>query len=652
MTGTFGAADLEVFYTQRFLRDAADLPDHLRGKVESSAGMIRRHGIYQSGVLAEKIAGQPDARFRFLRVDLQYRMVAVVEGKTILLLKVGNHDDTERWGETAKATIREWADRVDSAEVELGGRGRTRRVDQPTLLEAEPSLNELAHSPVLASEITVCVDGVLDGWANGTIEDWMLFLSPVQRRAVDRAVNGPARVTGGPGTGKSVVALHRAAEFARSLDAGQKLLVTSYVSTVPDVMHGLFERLAPDLADRVEFRTVHSLAKNALDARQAHAEIDLKGQQALARFKRSLHATSARFDDLKYKHHLGDNYLYDEVTWVIEGRGVADLETYLALDRFGRERSLGAGPRTLIWDLYLEYRTACANPAEPLMTWEQVVAAAIDAVRNEPAPRYAAIIVDEAQDITETGMRFLLELLDGGNEGRILVVGDAGQRVYPGGWRLADLGLEVRGRAFTLSVSYRSTDEIMKAVGALGKFLSPHEFGDDGLRSLASSTVRMGPKPQVRSFLTKADQAAWITGEINPDDPDMDGSAILVYSNAEVDAWRRRLSDAGIGTVPLTSYQGRAIPGVKVGTFHRAKGLEFERVFLPDLDASFPLGDRKDEDLIVAKGSVLYVAMSRARDRLLLSHTGAPSMFLEPVIPFCDVIDEAAEPAEVHLPDG
>ena len=206
-----------------------------------------------------------------------------------------------------------------------------------------------------------------------------------------------------------------------------------------------------------------------------------------------------------YRHHLSDDYLYDEVTRVIEGRGVLDLETYLALDRFGREHSLGARPRTLIWDLYREYRAACENPAEPIMTWDQVVGAALDAVRAEPARRYAAIVVDEAQDITETGMRFLLELLDGGNSGRILVVGDSGQRVYPGGWRLSDLGLEVRGRAFNLSVSYRSTDEIMKAVGALGKFLSPREFGDDGLRSLASSTVRTGPRPELRSFPTRAD---------------------------------------------------------------------------------------------------------------------------------------------------
>jgi hypothetical protein len=192
--------------------------------VDATARKVREQGLYQGGVLPEKIQGQADSNFKYLRVDLQYRIVAVVEGRDVLMLKVGNHDETEKWGETAKARINDWARRVDSADIEIGGRGKRKpAVDQPVLLELETSLHELVTSPVLGEEITVADDGVLEGWADGTIEDWMIFLSPIQRRAVDRAINGPARVTGGPGTGKSVVALHRAAALARSLAPGQKV---------------------------------------------------------------------------------------------------------------------------------------------------------------------------------------------------------------------------------------------------------------------------------------------------------------------------------------------------------------------------------------------------------------------------------------------
>jgi superfamily I DNA/RNA helicase len=638
MTGGFGTLGLEVRYTRRFLDDAGRLPKILVRKVDEAVAKIRAHGIYQSGLLAERVNGNPDGRFRFLRVDLQYRMVAVAEGRDVLLMKVGNHDETERWGETA--TLGEYEERISAADVELGGLGRTRRETAPALLETTMSLGEIVSSPVMSEEIAVCLDGVLEGWADGTIEDWMIFLSPVQRRAVVRAVGGPGRVTGGPGTGKTVVALHRAVEFARRAGPGQKVLLTSFVNTVPAVLKGLFERLAPDLADRVECRTVHSLAVRHLDAHGPHATIDAQGQQARARFTRSLHAKPERFRQLRFGARLTEEYLYEEVTRVIQGRGVPDRAAYLTLQRYGRKRQLPALLRSLIWDVYEEYRAACANPDEPILTWDEVLADALIAVREAPpTERYAAIVVDEAQDITEVGLRFLLELLEGGLAGRILVVGDAGQRIYPGGWRLADLGLEIRGRSFALSVCYRSTDEIMQAVGALGRFLSPEEFGEDGLRSLATSTVRTGPLPVMRGFGTEHDEAAWILSQLDADDPGIDGTGILAFSKRDVEKWHGLLADAGLGSVRLEDYHGRPVPGVKVGTYHRAKGLEFGRVFLPGLDASFPYGDRGDSDDIIAKGSALYVAMSRARDRLFISYTGSPSMFLGPVAVYCDAED-------------
>jgi len=129
----------------------------------------------------------------------------------------------------------------------------------------------------------------------------------------------------------------------------------------------------------------------------------------------------------------------------------------------------------------------------------------------------------------------------------------------------------------------------------------------------------------------------WIVSQLDPDDPRIDGTAILTYSNRDADGWRDRLSDAGLGSVRLQDYYGRPVPGVKIGTFHRSKGLEFERVILPGLDSSFPYGDRNDPDEIIAKGAALYVAMSRARDRLLMTYAGSPSMFLEPVAAYCEL---------------
>jgi superfamily I DNA/RNA helicase len=358
-------------------------------------------------------------------------------------------------------------------------------------------------------------------------------------------------------------------------------------------------------------------------------------QSARRRFRDRLHADPARYRQLREGARFDDDYLWEEVTRVIIGRGVDRREDYLSLARVGRKRPMPAMVRGLVWDVYQEYLEACAQ-GDGVMDWNLMLRAALDQAKaNGPVRKYAAIIVDEAQDITEVGVRFLLELLDGGPNGRLMLIGDSGQRIYPGGYRLSDLGLETRGRSFALDVCYRSTDEIMQAVGALGRFLSTEEFGDDGLRSTAVTTVRSGSMPMLRQFRTDDQEHGWIIDQLDPDDPAIDSTAILAYTNNGVRKWREELEIAGIGSVGLDEYEGRPLPGVKVGTYHRAKGLEFERLFLPGLDDRFPFGTL-DDDTLVESGSVLYVAMSRARDQLVLSYAGEPSLFLEPVQDLCD----------------
>lgn len=627
---------LRVFCTRRFLADLDRLTSELVRKVGDAVGVMRSQGVYQGGLLAEKVKGNTDARFRFLRVDLHYRMVAAVEGREILLLKVGGHDETERWGETA--TLREFEERLEIDTVVLERRKRAPK-GMDALLQTRMTLGEIVASDQTSDMIIDCVDGVLEGWHDGTIEDWMIFLSPVQRRAVDRAVGGPARVTGGPGTGKSVVGLHRAVAFASELDGDERILMTSFVRTVPEVLNGLFERLSPEQTSKVAFASVHSLAMKAMGAARPHVDQDA----ARKRFTRVLHGKPERYRQLNSGARLSDDYLWEEITRVIEGRDISRRVEYLGLQRHGRKRPIAAMVRGLIWDVYEEYRAVCDGGRDPVVDWDRVLQLALTHVREHPpAHRYAAIIVDEAQDISEVGVRFLLGLLEGGTTGRIMLIGDAGQRIYPGGYRLTELGLEIRGRSFPMSVCYRSTDEIMAAVGSLGQFVSTEEFGADGVRGLSTATVRTGERPDLHVFERTEDESRWLIDELDPDDPAMDGTAILVFSNRMAEAWRARLRDAGIGSVGLDQYTGRATPGVKVGTYHRAKGLEFKRLYLPHLDDAYPRGQVDDPDELIEAGSLLYVAISRAKDELHLSYAGRPSMFIEALLPHVQVSSKAA----------
>ena len=630
--------------SRRFAEDVRSLPPQLVSKIDKVLDSVREYGVNHPPLRNRRIEGNPDKRFRLMEIDHKYRIVAVIEGNEPLFLRAGNHDETIEWG--AKASLAPYLERL-SVTSETFRRTEQRRIadGQPTLIEVTTSLPEiLEHAEELSDLVSSDLYGHLQGYREGSIEDWMIFLSPLQRRAVDRAVAGPSRVTGGPGTGKTVVGLHRAVGFARAADAGERVLVTSFVRTIPEVLDGLLERLAPDVHPRVQFRSIHSVAGTILQERGVSVRID--DTAARARFEDRLTAKPDRRDRLQ-RDGFGSQYLWDEVTRVIEGREIADLDAYISIGRHGRHQPMKDAERRAVWELSTEYRDACDRADPPIASWARHLSLARAALGDRPAKsRYRAIVVDEAQDITEAGVRLLLELLEGGSSGQLLLIGDNAQRIYPGGFRLRDLGVDVRGRSFILDTCYRSTAEIMRAANALGRYLSSDEFGDDGVRGVDWHTSRRGPKPGLREFRSVRDEQGWLTAELALLDPDeRDTVGLLVPTNRLADSWRHELKAAGIVTCDLLEYKGRPLAGVKVGTYNRAKGLEFARVLLPNL-SRFGLRVEADKlDEVILRGSQLYVAMTRARDRLDLSYAGEPSLYVEPLLEHVDI---APQPATGH----
>ena len=161
--------------------------------------------------------------------------------------------------------------------------------------------------------------GALEGYRDGTIEEWMVFLSPLQRRAVDRAMDGPGRVTGGPGTGKTVVALHRTAGFARAATNDRAVLLTSFVKTIPDVLQSLFERLAPESTKRVDARGIHSLASQVLRSRGIG--VNPTSEAARDRIDRAIGKEPQLATRLR-DGGFNAGYVRDEIQRVIAGRGL------------------------------------------------------------------------------------------------------------------------------------------------------------------------------------------------------------------------------------------------------------------------------------------------------------------------------------------
>jgi hypothetical protein len=461
--------------------------------------------------------------------------------------------------------------------------------------------------------------------AREPMEAWMTWLHPTQAQLVTRSVNGPIRIRGVAGSGKTVVALHRAAFLAR--DPSARILVTTFVRTLPQVQRSLLERLAPARSHRVEFLSLHAWARRLLTSRGIHVRID-------ADEARSLFLTawaSSQVARELYAVVPDSSYWRDEVAHVIKGRGLADLDEYLALERVGRRTPLRAELRTHVWTLYERYQLLLRE--NDVWDWDDVVDAALASVRGTPPdPAYTAAIVDEAQDLSCQGMR-LLHALVGDRPDGLLVVGDGQQAVYPGGYTLKEAGVSVTGRSTVLTRNYRNGSEILRAaleVVGDDEFTDLDVDTDSGARGCETErpggVVRRFPAVDRRSQRDEllADLRIELGHGVRAGD-----IALLCRTNSAASEWRAFLQDADIQVVDLAHYDGHAVNAVKVGTYQRAKGLEFAQVYVPDSDSVATRGLAATSDRQRERDELdrrcLFVAMTRARDRLWLgSVAGKP----------------------------
>ncbi|MSO38588.1 MAG: hypothetical protein EXQ69_10150 [Acidimicrobiia bacterium] len=490
--------------------------------------------------------------------------------------------------------------------------------------------------------------------AAAPIEEWMIFLHPDQRGAVRRRYEGPARVRGAAGTGKTVVALHRAAELAIRFRAEGAaplpILFTTYIKTLPPIFEGLYNRLPNSVPGAVEFVSVDKLARRIVTEDGIRAHIDTNSINAA--FKEAFTQVVAAGTPLA-KANLTRQYLRDEITNVIRGRGIITIDHYLEIERTGRTVPFAEALRRQTWTLMEAWREGMDQ--RKTVAFSDVLLFARDAARARNAPTYRAAIVDEAQDLTLVGLQFVRALVNANSENDspdgLLLVGDGAQRIYPGCFTLRQAGIEVTGRSTVLKTNYRNTAEILGAAFAIAGDAPVEDLdgayrrSDEPTDSLRESGVRPalvecnGPEDEdvfVASRIQQfVDSGAVAYGDIG----------VFVPTNRHVKNAAAMLESTGVPCTDLASWAGTTSDTVKVGTYHRAKGLEFKVVFLPGLDERFPRPPDPGQDpeeyseQCALAVSQLFVAMTRARDALFLTTPGSPSPLLVEHIDAFDVIE-------------
>ena len=509
----------------------------------------------------------------------------------------------------------------------------------PTIADVIVDEEELSRRVVASESETELVPTETEGQVrrllDGSIEEWMVYLHPSQRAIVRAQFNGPARVRGGPGTGKTVVALHRARRLARESDR-ERVLLTTFLRTLPKVWQGLMGTMDPRALERLDIVNIDSLAMRIVGSTSRAVSImEESGRRSLARSLMERHGLGSVFAG-------NESLLLEEFDAFLTGRGTTDPESYFALRRRGGGIPLSRADREQVWTAYEEYRHQLDRSKR--LDYATLRVRALEAVGQGQGERYAGVIVDEAQDITEVGVRLLFGL-DASPEHRgFMAVGDGQQSIYPGGFSLRSLGIDVRGRARVLTANWRNTWNVWTAARAVMEGEAFDDLDEDaGLRPTGEEpeplTVGEPAELQIlRSTDEELELLAALVDERIKAGTDPGDIAVLVDVKRKGDDAARVLSAAGIPCRPLERYEGEHADGVLVGTLNRAKGLEFKEVFIPGLAAAeWPsrwfvppdLPEEQRQERIALQRRTLFVGMTRARDRLTLLSGGPPAAPVE-----------------------
>ncbi|MFE1942039.1 UvrD-helicase domain-containing protein [Streptomyces massasporeus] len=518
-----------------------------------------------------------------------------------------------------------------------------------------------------ATVVTTTDDALKEALESGDFGRWKVFLHPTQARLVERRYNGPARVGGGPGTGKTIVALHRVRHLVRQLPPGRDkpvLLTTYNKNLAADLRARLLELGGEELLSRVEVSHVDQLALRVVrEAEPGSGKQAIDDSQAVREWRGLLDELGEDAWDAEFLH--------DEWTQVILGQAVGTRTDYFRARRAGRGRNIGRAERAEIWQLAERFTQRLDRLGR--QTWDQVAeraarleigreqriqniarqreeAGGLDNIHLQDGSggwlrhRYRHIVVDEAQDLRPAHWKMLRAMAPRGADD-LFLVGDTHQRIYKNQVTLGSLGVNIRGRSSKLSLSYRTTRQILRsALGVLGE--TTYDDLDGSEETLAGyRSVLSGGLPAGHAFPDWASEREGVAALIEEWDADTDRAipheqiAICVPTNQMAAEMAYTLKLRGIDSVEIRSDGPNGSTGVHIGTMFRFKGLEYQRMVIAGVaDGLVPreaVNSLRDRDPVRYRHeiqrarSLLFVAATRARDSVDVFWHGKPSPFLD-----------------------
>ena len=461
-------------------------------------------------------------------------------------------------------------------------------------------------------------------------EKWTIFLHPDQRTLVEQNCSGPFRVSGSAGTGKTIVALHRAVHLLKN-DPESRVLLTTFSETLANALRERLKKLligTPLLGDRIDVFAFEEVAMNLYSRLKNKKKIISNDE-----LSKLIESAKSEVTDLK----ISTPYLLSEWHDVVDAWEVKTWEEYRDAKRLGRRKRLSESQRKLVWEVFSNVRKILDEKS--VVTIDEAFNTLSHEVGKYRNPPYSNIVVDEAQDIGVCQLRLLSALGANQNNG-LFFAGDLGQRIFQQPFSWKSLDVEVRGRSKTLKVNYRTSHQIRLSADKL----LPDEISDvdHNIESRISTiSVFDGLKPIIVSARSIEEEIKLVVVELKKQiksgvRPEEIG--IFVRSENAIERALLAVKELNLKSHRLTDHMKTQYDSISVGTMHLAKGLEFKSVFVMACDDEIipsqarleSASDEADlEEIYQTERHLLYVACTRARDHLMVTGVEPASEFLQ-----------------------
>jgi superfamily I DNA/RNA helicase len=462
------------------------------------------------------------------------------------------------------------------------------------------------------------------------LEKWRIFLHPTQRKVVNKTFSGPARVLGGAGTGKTVVAMHRAKKLAEELESGKKILFTTYTKNLAEDIKVNLKKIC----------TVEEMKKIEVINLDAWVNDFLKGQGY--EYNIVYNSEIDKVWDAAIAYAAGElsflpTFYKDEWVKVVQAQEAYSIEQYAKASRLGRGVRLDRKKKMQIWEVFEEYQNIM-NEKQYRDTETAMYECRKLVEKKYPDGQYASIIVDEGQDLSPSAYRLLRTLAGETHENDIFIVGDSHQRIYKNKAVLSKCGINIKGRSSYLRINYRTTEEIRKFAFALLNGVSFDDLDDEYDNGRGVQSLTHGQKPEIHECNTPEEELSYIVEriqELQAVGVEQKNICIVARTHKLLDGYIAGLQRVGIKSfeIKANKIDDRSFDGVRIATMHRVKGLEFDHVFVAAVNKKvLPFGSKADfeddvslEEFRTGEKCLLYVALTRARKSAYISCYGGLS---------------------------